>query len=229
MTYSLSNRAADRFGRHHEAPPSEEKANAATHALGIVFACAATASLIPAAFVTQDGWLIAGCLAYCGSLIGVYVSSTLSHVFEDSRRRNWYRRLDQAFIYLLIVGSYTPISIAYCREPYWWGVLGLMWALGLCGFISKLFLAHRVQQVAVWIYVLLGWLPLFLGMPWHPALPADLLVLFFGGGFLYTAGTWFLFHDRNRWYYHAIWHLMVLAGSVTHFVAIVIAVTRFNA
>lgn len=209
-----------------ERPAREEKVNAATHAVGIGLACAAAVCLLPPCLATRDPWLIVGTCAYLVGLLGVYISSTFSHYFSDAPRRNLFRRLDQAFIYLLIVGSYTPISLAYLQQPYWNIVLAIMWALALTGFFSKLLFAHRIQQVAVWIYLLLGWLPLLLGMPWHPALPRDLLGWFFAGGFFYTAGTWFLFHDRRRWYYHAIWHLMVLAGSITHFGAIWISVTR---
>jgi len=206
--------------RPTEHPPKYETANALTHGLGILLSLAAVFVLMPVALKTNDPWLIGASALYLASLLGVYISSTLSHVFKDVKRRNIFRRLDQAFIYFLIAGTYTPISVAYLDGAWWWGLLALMWMLAIFGFASKFLFAHKLHDVDIWIYIFMGWLPAIGGMPFSPKIPFDCLAWFFGGGIFYTAGTYFLYKDTTAWYYHSIWHLLVIAGSATHFVII---------
>ena len=201
-------------------PQREETANWVTHGLGIVL------SLFAAGFmISQLGnaslTLVISCIAYLLALIGVYTCSTLSHWytadFRDGEPQRRFRILDQAFIYLLIVASYTPFSVAYLQATWWWCVLGLMWAIAIGGFVSKIFFAHRVNQVSIWIYIALGWIPALSGMPFNQNVPADVLWNIVAGGLLYTGGTLFLFNDRKQWYFHAIWHIFVIGGSAVHF------------
>lgn len=169
-----------------------------------------------------------GCLVYGISLVSVYVTSTLSHYFKEPDLQKFYRKLDQAFIYLLIVASYTPFSLAYLHGTWWWCLLGIMWTLALLGFASKLFLAHRVQAVSIWLYLLLGWVPAMGGMPWSKDLPFDCILWIIYGGIAYTAGTFFLFNDKKVPYFHAVWHLFVMAGSAIHFWGVIKFVVPSN-
>lgn len=153
-------------------------------------------------------------------LIAVYASSAMSHLVRTPARLSLFRNLDQAFIYLLIVASYSPFSIAYQSSSIWFNVvLALMWILAVAGFASKMF-GHRVESVAIWMYLLLGWIPFISGMPFAGLVPMRAIVMIILGGVFYTAGTWFLYKDKSVWYFHAIWHLFVILGSVTHFVAV---------
>lgn len=153
-------------------------------------------------------------------LIAVYSCSALSHYFRGAKLRSLFRRLDQAFIYLLIVGSYSPFSTAFQHGPWWWTTLALMWLVAFVGFVSKLFFEHRVESVSVWIYLALGWSPILIGMPLAGLVPTAAIRMILLGGFFYTAGTWFLFKDHKVWYFHAIWHLFVIAGSISHFLGV---------
>ena len=203
-----------------ERPKSEERVNAATHAVGILLSLIGCVVLIARLWPREEVWLWIGCSAYGVSLVGVYTSSTLSHCFRDLQRLYFFRRLDQAFIYILIVASYTPFSIAYLNGLWWWGLLTSMWFVAIVGFFSKLIWGYRLQSVSIWGYLILGWMPGIGGMPFTDQLPFECMLWIIMGGVAYSGGTIFLFLDRRRWYFHAIWHLCVLAGSVIHFVAV---------
>ncbi len=202
-------------------PTAEERSNTATHAVGLLL------SLIGAIFILRCvllhgevwRWLSGG--VYAASLVGVYASSTLSHSASQPIAKHFFRRLDQAFIYLLIVGSYSPFALAYLRSNGWWMLfLGLLWTVALFGFYSKIALAHRVDAVAVWIYLILGWAPVVSAGPILHLAPVLSLYCMAIGGVCYTLGTVFLVNDQRAPYFHAVWHLFVIAGSTFHFYGI---------
>ena len=171
-----------------------------------------------------NAWRIVGCSIFASSLVAVYAASTLSHLFSDPRWRSFFRVLDQGFIYFLIVGTYTPFALAYLRTPGWLTYLGIMWAIALIGFCSKLFFQHRVDRVAVWSYIILGWMPIVPLIALIGSAPAAALWLLLAGGLCYTLGTIFLVADLQRYHFHAIWHTLVIAGSTCHYFVILVFV-----
>ena len=203
---------------------SEELANTLTHGFGFLLAVAATIVLMLNVTRLGDRWQIVGCAIYSFSLIAVYAMSTLSHFCTDERQRNLFRKLDQGFIYTLIVGTYTPFSMTYLRTLPWWLFLAMLWAIALFGFFSKVMMGHRVDRVSIWIYVLLGWMPIF-AVPFlvEPVGAAGMWWMFIGG-LCYTLGTGFLAYDDRVRHFHALWHLSVIAGSVCHFFVILLCV-----
>lgn len=195
----------------------EETINALTHGCGFVLSGVGAVHLVQAADARGSAWFTLGCLVYAASLMAVYAASTLSHAVIEPRRRQWFRQLDQAAIYLLIVGTYTPFALTYMSEGWWWLLPATMWVIALAGAFSKLFWAHRVNRVSVLTYLVLGWMP-GLGLeqiiqhaPWEG------VVWIFGGGVLYSVGTIFLILDRRARYFHAVWHLLVISGSACHY------------
>lgn len=198
----------------------EEFANTLTHGIGVLFVLAGIFLLSGALTETAGFEVRVACLVYMATLLSVYVCSTLSHYFTDPARQSFFRKLDQACIYLLIVGSYTPFSVAHLHGAWWSCLLGIMWAVAIAGFVSKLFFAHRIQRVSIWLYLMLGWLPSMGGMLHTQSLPRECLLWIVVGGVTYSLGTVFLFNDRKSTYFHAIWHLFVMLGSVIHFFGI---------
>jgi len=197
----------------------EELWNCLTHGLGCLLSLFGGAVLVPM-YAQRDFSILAAVLVFSVSLVLVYATSALSHYFRDEQRLAWFRRLDQAFIYLLIVASYTPFSLRYLHGGWWYAVLGTMWVFAIAGFFSKVCLAHRVESVSIGLYLILGWLPFFSGMPFVGRVPTPAILMILLGGFFYSGGTWFLFNDRREWYYHSIWHVLVIAGSLTHYLAV---------
>ncbi len=198
----------------------EEFANTLTHALGFLLSLVGTTTLMLSVVRVGDNWRVAGCGIYAFCLVAVYAMSTLSHFCQREKQRSFFRRLDQGFIYLLIVGTYTPFSMAFLRTPVWWSFLAVLWTIALLGFISKVLLGHRVNRVSIWIYVLLGWMPIVSTPYLLPPIGVYGLVWMLVGGLCYTLGTFFLIFDYRYRHFHAMWHLSVILGSLSHFLVI---------
>jgi hemolysin III len=199
----------------------EEVLNSLTHAVGFVLSIVGAAWLMREVVRHGDRWQAAACAIYGGALIAVYAMSTLSHLFLDRPLlRRLFRMLDQAFIFLLIAGTFTPIAATYLRTGWWPALLAAMWVLALAGFFSKTVLGHQVDAATSAAQVALGWLPVLSAQPMLEHSPRALLLWMLAGGLCYTAGTFFLSRDLRYARFHAIWHLFVIAGSTCHFVAI---------
>jgi hemolysin III len=206
--------------------PIQERLNAITHGAGLALSMLGAIALVSIVWRHGDAWRIVGCLIYVVSLIGVYAASTLSHGCKTPARKSFFRALDQGFIYLLIVATYTPFSLAYLRSGPWWLLLAAMWIVALVGFVSKLFFSHRVEAVSIWLYLALGWLPIISATALVGVVPAAALWWMLIGGICYTLGTVFLVLDQRVVHFHAVWHVWVIAGSACHFLAILLFVAR---
>ena len=203
--------------------PAEEFANRVTHGIGFVLSLAGVA-VMAAVLGNGDGWRIAGCSIYLASLMGVYLMSTLSHTFETPRLRSFFRALDQGTIYLLIAATYTPFSMAYLHSAFWFVLLAIVWTIAFWGFFSKVFFAHRVESVSMWPCIVLGGIPFV-------SVPALIGVVSFAalwwmllGIACYTVGLVFWVNDTRVRHFHAVWHILVIAGSACHFVCIMLFV-----
>jgi len=199
-----------------ERPRAEEVLNAATHGLATLLAFAGAVLLVIRASQSDDWLLVLACGVYGFSLVAVFASSTMSHWARTESSRRRYRKLDQSFIFLMIVATYSPFSVAHLHSTFWWLLLLAMWIVAIVGFVRKLFLAHRVDSVSVLGYVALGWMPALGGLSIFDDVPMTAVLGIVGGGVLYTLGTLFLLNDTKVWYYHAIWHLFVMAGAAVH-------------
>lgn len=202
-------------------PERGEVFNTITHGLGFFLSLFAAWTLIVCAMAKGEPWRIASCGVYAATLVAVYGFSTLSHSVSTPKWKRRFRILDQACIYLLIVGTYTPFGVRFLCTGYWAYFLVLLWGIALVGFCSKLLFAHRIDGVAIWIYVGLGWLHTIAAFPLASLVPAQALWWMLYGGICYTVGTIFLVNDHRAPYFHGIWHLCVIAGSAWHFFAIV--------
>jgi hemolysin III len=205
---------------------SEEFVNALTHGLGFVIAAVGSLVMMAGVLATGNAELTIGCSAYVASLLAVYSMSTLSHSATSVRWKSLFRQLDQAFIYVLIVGTYTPFSLAYLHGWVWNTLLITMWTVALLGFSAKVLFAHRVEAVSVGSYVMLGWMPIVsLPVLYHIA-PQGVFQSIIAGGACYTIGTLFLVYDEQVKHFHAIWHLCVISGSACHFLGLLFFVVR---
>jgi len=156
-------------------------------------------------------------LLYGTSLTAVYAASTLSHAIQEPRRKHLFRVLDQAVIYCLIAGTYTPFIFAYAPSVHRWLLLSAVWALASFGFVSKMFWKHRIDSVAVANYILLGWVP---AATMFYLMPMDCALWLLVGGCLYTGGAFFLTFDQHVPFFHTAWHGFVLLASAIHFFAV---------
>jgi hemolysin III len=202
---------------------AEEFANFVTHGVGLILSLSGLA-VMTTVLGHVDSWRIAGCSIYLGSLVGVYLMSTLSHTFEMPKLRTFFRALDQGTIYLLIAGTYTPFSMAYLHTMPWRLLLVVVWAVALWGFLSKVVYSHRVESVSMWPCIVLGAAP-FLSVPTLMSVVSfsALWWMLLGCG-CYSLGLVFWVNDHKVKHFHAVWHVLVIAGSACHFVGIMLYV-----
>ena len=203
---------------------ADEVASAITHGLGVLLSVGAGGVLVTLAALTGDPWTIVGVSVFVGTLVLVYVSSTLYHAipFEDAKRK--LKTLDHCAIFGLIAGTYTPFLLGGLRGPWGWSLFATIWGLALVGIVFKLFFTGRFKRLSTLVYVAMGWLVVVATGPLREALPGSTLAWLVGGGLAYTAGT--LFYLARWRYAHAVWHGFVLAGSVCHFAAVTVEVLR---
>jgi hemolysin III len=199
---------------------AEEIVNSVTHGIGLVLSLVGSLILLLRVLEQPDWWRLTGCGVFAVSLVAVYAASTLSHAVALPAWKQTFRTLDQSCIYLLIVATFTPFSLEYLRVGWSWLFLLAMWAAALVGFVSKWLFLHRGEFVAVWSYVLLGWLPIVPAAAYPDSVPLSVALWILVGGLCYTAGTVFLVLDHRRFHFHGVWHLFVIAGSVCHFWAV---------
>jgi len=203
-------------------PLKEEYLNAATHGIGFLLSVVAAFWMVARLqHLPSPSWVLStSCVIYGLSLAGLYLMSTLSHVFTEGPWHARFRRLDQAFIYLLILGTYSPLAALFLKSTMAWVLFGLLWSLAIFGCVSKIWFSHRVEHVSILIYVILGWAPALIGFPLGDAALTTAFYWMAAGGIVYCAGILFLLRDKRAWYFHGIWHLFVIGGSAVHFYAI---------
>jgi hemolysin III len=202
---------------------TDEQANFLTHGLGMILSAFA-AALMYQVFGTDDIKKTIGVAVYITSLIGMYTMSTLSHSFNNPRLRSFFRALDQGTIYLLIAGTYTPFSMAYLNTPAWNAVLGLVWIIAIGGFLSKVCFTYRVESVSCVPCVILGGIQLLAIPTVLPLVGVTCLAWMVGGIACYLIGLWFWLNDGRGRLFHAVWHVMVIAGSAFHFMGVLLFV-----
>lgn len=200
--------------------PSVEYAGAATHGFGLAVSIVGGIVLVIAAVSGGDLLCAVGCGFYATALVGVYAASMLSHMYFPEGPNRLFRSLDQGFIYVLIVGTLTPFALTYLRTPFWLGFYALILVVASGGFLSKTVFAHRVEDASPWLYIVLGWGEAIAVIPLLELIPTEAVYWIVAGGLCYTIGVVFLVLDIRRYHFHAIWHVMVLAGSACHYVAI---------
>jgi hemolysin III len=193
-------------------------ANAITHGIGAVLAVAGAVYLI-AASTRGTAWHIVSCTVFATTLVLVYLCSTLYHSLVRTRARHVFQVLDHSAIYLLIAGTYTPFTLVSLRGPVGWALFGVVWALAVAGVIFKSVAVGRFAVASVLVYLFQGWFVVFAAHPLLQAIGWHGMMWLVAGGLAYTLGVVFFALDRLR-YFHATWHVFVLAGSVAHYFAI---------
>ncbi|MGA7158129.1 MAG: hemolysin III family protein [Acidobacteriaceae bacterium] len=197
-------------------------ANAITHGVGFALAAAGAAYLMVAA-AGGSRWSVVSCSVFAGTLVLVYLCSTLYHSLVTTPARHVFQVLDHSAIYLLIAGTYTPFLLVAMRGTVGWILFGIVWGLAAAGVVFKSVALGRLPVVSVVVYVLQGWLAVFAVRPLLHAVGWGGLLWLFAGGLAYTLGIVFFAMDRLR-YFHAVWHVFVLAGSIAHYFAILLYV-----
>ncbi|MCC5835384.1 MAG: hemolysin III family protein [Opitutales bacterium] len=199
--------------------PGQELLNSLTHALGTLLSVAGTVMLIVGAAHLGDPWKIVAFSVFGASMILLYSASTLYHSVRRPRLKQIFKTIDHCAIFILIAGTYTPFTLVSLRGPIGWTLLGVIWGLALTGVILKIVYGNRYKAIRVSIYLAMGWLIVIAVPSLASNLNSTALTFTILGGLVYTFGVLFYLADR-RPYMHAIWHLFVIGGTASHFIAI---------
>jgi hemolysin III len=201
----------------------EEIANSITHGIGALLSVVGLIVLIAYSVTTRDPVRIVASVVYGVSLVLEYTASTLYHALPQPRAKHVFKILDHSGIYLLIAGSYTPFLLVTLEGAGGWWMAAGIWTLALIGIVVEGFWAYRPKWLSASVYLLMGWLAIFAIKPMVANLPPAGVWLLVAGGVAYTIGTPFYVLKKVP-YFHMVWHLWVLAGSILHFFAVLLFV-----
>jgi len=203
-----------------------EKFNSITHLVGAVLAIMGLGALITVSIQQKNILLFIGFLTFGLTLVMLYSMSTLYHSFKSPFIKRIFQQLDHISIYLLIAGTYTPFMLVSLIESNGLWILASVWGLAIIGIALELSLKKRIEVLQIIIYLIMGWLIVLDFDALKKMLPETGIYLLIAGGLAYTVGVIFyiLANKQLLRHSHGIWHLFVLAGSIFHFVAIIVYV-----
>jgi hemolysin III len=198
-----------------------ERFNSISHLVGASLALVGGAVLITMATIDGEPGKIVSYTIYAVTLFVLYLSSTLYHSVSGSTKE-FLQKVDHQAIYLLIAGTYTPFIVVSMIGDARWKMLAAVWGLAACGMILDALPRRGARILPVIIYLLMGWLCVLFPATFLAALSPESLTWLIAGGVFYTSGV--IFFALDSWYpwCHGIWHLFVLAGSISHYVAILL-------
>ena len=205
----------------HKRPQSlgEEIANSVSHGIGLLAALISTPFLVISTARHGNAWNISGVSIFSGTVVLLYLVSTLYHALSENKTKRVFRLLDHGAIFLLIAGTYTPFTLGVLRGGWGWTLFGLVWILSAIGITLKAVGGMRFGRLSTGLYLAMGWLILIAVRPLSSLMPLSGILWLLAGGIAYTVGVAFYAAENIR-YSHFVWHLFVLAGTTCHFFAV---------
>ena len=197
----------------------EELMNSITHGLGLVLSIAGLSALVTLAGYIGTTRYTVGCGVYGASLVMLYAASTLYHSWPAGELKRVFHLLDHIGIYVLIAGTYTPMALFASRGLFGWSCLTAAWGFALIGSCAKVARISRLDDDSSMPYLVMGVMCVMSVLQLVANIPSGETTWLLAGGLCYLAGAIFYFNDEKR-FYHSIWHLFVLAGSICHYRAV---------
>ncbi len=200
---------------------SEEVWHAITHGIGFFLSIAALTILVAFASITGNALTITSVAIYGAALIVMYGSSTLYHAITHHELKRLFQKFDHSAIYILIAGTYTPVMLLSVGGASGWTLFGIEWGIALIGIALKFMYPGRFETLSLIAYVVMGWLIVVVFDTFKTQIDPEGLWLLIAGGIAYTSGIIFYIKDTIT-YFHAVWHLFVMTGSIFHFFAVLL-------
>ena len=203
----------------HVFSKEEEISNSITHGIGVILSIAALVILIVFASLYGNVWHVVSFTLFGATMLLLYTSSTLLHALKPGRAKDFFEIMDHSSIYFFIAGSYTPFLLVAVQSATGWTLFGIVWGLAIAGTIFKAFFVKKFLFTSTLLYVVMGWLIVFVWNDLVAAIHPTSLILLIIGGLLYTVGAIFYIWKLFK-HHHAVWHVFVLSATVCHFFAV---------
>jgi len=197
----------------------EEIMNILTHWIGTIIVCIGTGCLITLSVLTGSTTKIISVIIYGFSMITLYCASTLYHFVENENVKKKLKIFDHSSIYLLIAGTYTPFLLNNLRGSIGTTFFIIVWSMALLGITTKVFFLNKFKRLSLVVYLVMGWLIIFAMKPLINTTSISGLIFLVLGGLFYSGGVYF-YVRKDKEFYHSIWHIFVLLGTIMHFFAV---------
>ncbi len=213
-----------------ERPPArytlgEEIFNSVSHGTGGLLAIAGTVVLIVFCAIYADAWAVVSVAIYGASLIILYTMSTLYHAITHPKAKAFFRIMDHNTIFFLIAGTYTPYTLGPLRGKLGWTMFGIIWGATILGIVLNSIDLEKFRKPSVVCYLLMGLMIILAIKPMLAVMPKLSIIFLFVGGAFYCVGVVFYVIKKLK-YFHSIWHLFVIGGSVFHYFSIFLALVK---
>lgn len=193
----------------------EEISNAVSHCVAALLAIAGTPVIIVRACMYSGALGIVSAALYGASLILLYTFSTLYHSLTNYKAKSVFQTFDHCSIFILICGTYAPVSLTMIGGWLGWALFGLNVFCTVLGVTLNAINVQKFHKLSMVLYILMGWSVAMIAKPFMEIVPQSGLWLLLAGGLAYTGGI--VFYKLRKKYMHFIWHLFVLAGSVLQY------------
>jgi hemolysin III len=201
----------------------EDIASGVSHFAGALLSVAALIVMVVFSAIRGNAWHIISSFVFGFSMIFLYMSSAIAHWLPAGKKKDTFFILDQAAIFILIAGTYTPLTLISLRGVTGWILFGIEWGLAILGIFRLLRKTGGIEDgigiLDILIYVVMGWLVVIFAGAVLRTVPIMAFIWIIIGGLFYTFGIIFFRFTRFR-YHHLVWHLMVIGGTASHFTAI---------
>lgn len=203
----------------------EEIFSSVSHGVGACLSIAGTVVLLVFSVIYGNALAVVSSAIYGASLIILYTMSTLYHSFTNEKVKHFFQIMDHNTIFLLIAGTYTPITLYILGGVTGWVLFSIVWVASIIGITLNSINMEKAKIPSLVCYIATGWVIIFAIKPLIakvPLLSALFLVL---GGVIYTVGIVFYVIKKVK-YFHPIWHIFTVLGSAFHYFSILIAIIK---
>ena len=197
----------------------EEKANSLTHLISFLGAVAVSLPLLCLA-LDHNTYAVAGTVLFLVGTLLMFASSTIYHAVTAPVHKARLRIMDHISIYVMIAGSYSIICLYVVGGWVGWTLFWFLWGCVIVGTVSKFAAIGKHPHLSLALYLAMGWVALFIFRPMWLNMPHAAFWWILTEGILYTVGAYFFHGDEQHAFWHAIWHIFITLGALSHTIAI---------
>ena len=203
----------------------EEIFSSVSHGVGACLSIAGTVVLLVFSVIYGNALAVVSSAIYGASLIILYTMSTLYHSFTNERVKHFFQIMDHNTIFLLIAGTYTPITLYILGGVTGWILFSVVWVASIIGITLNSINMEKAKISSLICYIATGWVIIFAIKPLIAKVPFISALFLVLGSVIYTVGVVFYVIKKVK-YFHPIWHIFTVLGSAFHYFSILIAIIK---